>query len=95
VRFRAPLKAELNRQSISTNRSVIIKESGEVVDEAKAALSLRSKPVMTNRFHLISCSLFGQMLLSILLTPVTWISMGIEAANHAPIENFNLGVIQV
>ena len=26
----------------------------------------------------------------------TWISMGIEAANHAPIEkDFNLGVIQV
>jgi acetyl-CoA carboxylase carboxyltransferase component len=26
----------------------------------------------------------------------TWISMGIEAANHAPIEKeFNLGVIQV
>ena len=25
----------------------------------------------------------------------TWISMGIEAANHAPIENaFNLGVLQ-
>lgn len=25
----------------------------------------------------------------------TWISMGIEAANHAPVEKFNLGVIQV
>ncbi|HMT78279.1 MAG TPA: carboxyl transferase domain-containing protein [Saprospiraceae bacterium] len=24
-----------------------------------------------------------------------WISMGIEAANHAPIERFNPGVIQV
>jgi hypothetical protein len=44
-----------------------LKKSGEVVDEAKeAALSLRSKPVMTNRFHLITLLAFGQMLLSIL-----------------------------
>jgi hypothetical protein len=74
-----------------------LKKSGEVVDEAKeAALSLRSKPVMTNRFHLITLPLaFGQMLLSILLTPVLgflWVS---KQQPRAYRKQFNLGVIQV
>jgi hypothetical protein len=68
-----------------------LKKSGEVVDEAKeAALSLRSKPVMTNRFHLITLPLFGQMLLSILLTPVLgflWVS---KAKPRAYRKQFNL-----
>jgi hypothetical protein len=38
---------------------------------------------------------FGWMLLSTRAIPVSWISMGIEAANNAPVEKFNPGVIQV
>jgi acetyl-CoA carboxylase carboxyltransferase component len=62
-----------------------LKKSGEV-DEAKEALfSLRSKPVMTNRFHLITLL---SPLTDAIIDPLdtrTLISMGIEG--QPPIEN--------
>lgn len=75
-----------------------LKNKGEIIDEAKEA-ELFSK--IKNRYdeqvspYYAAARLWTDAIIDPLETR-TWISMGIEAANHAPIEKqFNLGVIQV
>ncbi|HSD06775.1 acyl-CoA carboxylase subunit beta [Flavobacterium sp.] len=75
-----------------------LKNKGEIIDEAKEA-ELFSK--IKNRYdeqvspYYAAARLWTDAIIDPLETS-TWISMGIEAANHAPIEKqFNLGVIQV
>jgi 3-methylcrotonyl-CoA carboxylase beta subunit len=75
-----------------------LKSKGEIIDEAKEA-ELFSK--IKNRYdeqvspYYAAARLWTDAIIDPLETR-TWITMGIEAANHAPIEKqFNLGVIQV
>ena len=75
-----------------------LKAKGEIVDEAKEAeLFNRIKArydEQTSPYYAAS-RLWTDAIIDPLDTR-TWISMGIEAANHAPIQKqFNLGVIQV
>jgi 3-methylcrotonyl-CoA carboxylase beta subunit len=75
-----------------------LKAKGEIVDEAKeAALFDKIKArydEQTSPYYAAS-RLWTDAIIDPLETR-TWISMGIEAANHSPIEKkFNLGVIQV
>ncbi len=75
-----------------------LKGKGEVVDEAKeAALFAKIKARYDEQVspYYAAAHLWTDAIIDPLETR-TWISMGIEAANHAPIEKkFNLGVIQV
>ena len=66
-------------------------------DEQKALFEKKSKAVMTNKpKQNMLRHVYGPMLLSTQQRLEKWISMGIEAANHAPItERFNMGVLQV
>jgi 3-methylcrotonyl-CoA carboxylase beta subunit len=75
-----------------------LKNKGEIVDEDKEA-ELFSK--IKNRYdeqvspYYAAARLWTDAIINPLETR-TWISMGIEAANHSPIEKqFNLGLIQV
>ena len=75
-----------------------LKAKGEEVDEAKEA-ELFAK-IKTRYDEQVSPYYAASRLWTdAIIDPIdtrTWISMGIEAANHAPIEKqFNLGVIQV
>jgi acetyl-CoA carboxylase carboxyltransferase component len=75
-----------------------LKAKGEVIDEAKeAALFDKIKARYDEQVspYYAASRLWTDAIIDPLETR-TWISMGIEAANHAPIEKqFNLGVIQV
>jgi acetyl-CoA carboxylase carboxyltransferase component len=75
-----------------------LKKSGEVVDaEKEAALFAKIKARYDEQVspYYAASRLWTDAIIDPLDTR-TWISMGIEAANHAPIEKqFNLGVIQV
>lgn len=75
-----------------------LKGKGEIVDEAKeAALFAKIKARYDEQVspYYAAAHLWTDAIIDPLETR-TWISMGIEAANHAPIEKkFNLGVIQV
>ena len=75
-----------------------LKGKGEVVDEAKEAeLFAKIKARYDEQVspYYAAAHLWTDAIIDPLETR-TWISMGIEAANHAPIEKkFNLGVIQV
>ncbi|MEZ7497771.1 carboxyl transferase domain-containing protein [Flavobacterium sp. Arc3] len=75
-----------------------LKKSGEVVDEAKEkALFDKIKARYDEQVspYYAASRLWTDAIIDPLDTR-TWISMGIEAANHSPIEKqFNLGVIQV
>lgn len=75
-----------------------LKKSGEIVDEAKEkALFEKIKARYDEQVspYYAASRLWTDAIIDPLDTR-TWISMGIEAANHAPIEKqFNLGVIQV
>jgi acetyl-CoA carboxylase carboxyltransferase component len=75
-----------------------LKAKGEVIDEAKeTALFDKIKARYDEQVspYYAASRLWTDAIIDPLETR-TWISMGIEAANHAPIEKqFNLGVIQV
>jgi acetyl-CoA carboxylase carboxyltransferase component len=75
-----------------------LKAKGELVDEAKEAeLFAKIKARYDEQVspYYAASRLWTDAIIDPLETR-TWISMGIEAANHAPIEKkFNLGVIQV
>ena len=75
-----------------------LKSKGEIVDEAKeAALFDKIKARYDEQVspYYAASRLWTDAIIDPLETR-TWISMGIEAANHSPIEKkFNLGVIQV
>jgi acetyl-CoA carboxylase carboxyltransferase component len=74
-----------------------LKKSGEIVDEAKKALFDKIKARYDEQVspYYAASRLWTDAIIDPLDTR-TWISMGIEAANHSPIEKkFNLGVIQV
>ena len=75
-----------------------LKSKGEVVDEEKeAALFDKIKARYDEQVspYYAASRLWTDAIIDPLETR-TWISMGIEAANHSPIEKkFNLGVIQV
>jgi acetyl-CoA carboxylase carboxyltransferase component len=75
-----------------------LKAKGEIVDEAKeAALFGKIKARYDEQVspYYAASRLWTDAIIDPLQTR-TWISMGIEAANHSPIEKkFNLGVIQV
>ena len=74
-----------------------LKAKGEVVDEAKEAelfAKIKAKYDEQVSPYYAASRLWTDAIIDPLETR-TWISMGIEAANHAPIEKkFNLGVIQ-
>lgn len=74
-----------------------LKAKGEVVDEAKEAelfAKIKEKYDEQVSPYYAASRLWTDAIIDPLDTR-TWISMGIEAANHAPIEKkFNLGVIQ-
>ncbi|MCZ8229241.1 carboxyl transferase domain-containing protein [Flavobacterium sp.] len=74
-----------------------LKAKGEVVDEAKEAelfTKIKAKYDEQVSPYYAASRLWTDAIIDPLDTR-TWISMGIEAANHAPIEKkFNLGVIQ-
>ncbi|WP_396149769.1 acyl-CoA carboxylase subunit beta [Flavobacterium sp.] len=75
-----------------------LKNKGEVVDEAKEKElfdKIKAKYDAQVSPYYAASRLWTDAIIDPLDTR-TWISMGIEAANHAPIEKkFNLGVIQV
>ncbi len=75
-----------------------LKNKGEVVDEAKEKElfdKIKAKYDAQVSPYYAASRLWTDAIIEPLDTR-TWISMGIEAANHAPIEKkFNLGVIQV
>jgi len=75
-----------------------LKAKGEVVDEAKEQElfdKIKAKYDAQVSPYYAASRLWTDAVIDPLETR-TWISMGIEAANHAPIEKqFNLGVIQV
>ena len=75
-----------------------LKAKGEIMDEAKeAALFGKIKARYDEQVspYYAASRLWTDAIIDPLHTR-TWISMGIEAANHSPIERkFNLGVIQV
>jgi acetyl-CoA carboxylase carboxyltransferase component len=75
-----------------------LKNKGEVVDEAKENElfdKIKAKYDAQVSPYYAASRLWTDAIIDPLDTR-TWISMGIEAANHAPIEKkFNLGVIQV
>ncbi|GEP52584.1 methylcrotonoyl-CoA carboxylase [Flavobacterium noncentrifugens] len=75
-----------------------LKAKGEVVDEAKEA-ELFDKIKARYDAQVSPYYAASRIWTDAVIDPLdtrTWISMGIEAANHAPIEKkFNLGVIQV
>ncbi|OAZ05011.1 acyl-CoA carboxylase subunit beta [Flavobacterium succinicans] len=74
-----------------------LKAKGEVIDEAKEAelfAKIKAKYDEQVSPYYAASRLWTDAIIDPLDTR-TWISMGIEAANHAPIEKkFNLGVIQ-
>jgi len=75
-----------------------LKAKGEIVDEAKEKIifdKIKAKYDEQVSPYYAAARLWTDAIIDPLDTR-TWISMGIEAANHAPIEKkFNLGVIQV
>ena len=75
-----------------------LKAKGEIVDEAKEKMifdKIKAKYDEQVSPYYAAARLWTDAIIDPLDTR-TWISMGIEAANHAPIEKkFNLGVIQV
>ena len=75
-----------------------LKKQGEVVDEAKEKElfdKIKARYDAQVSPYYAASRLWTDAIIDPLETR-TWISMGIEAANHAPIEKqFNLGVIQV
>jgi acetyl-CoA carboxylase carboxyltransferase component len=75
-----------------------LKAKGEIVDEAKETMifdKIKAKYDEQVSPYYAAARLWTDAIIDPLDTR-TWISMGIEAANHAPIEKkFNLGVIQV
>lgn len=75
-----------------------LKAKGEVVDEAKEK-ELFDKIKARYNSQVSPYYAASRLWTDAIIDPLetrTWISMGIEAANHAPIEKkFNLGVIQV
>ena len=75
-----------------------LKAKGEVVDEAKEK-ELFDKIKARYNAQVSPYYAASRLWTDAIIDPLetrTWISMGIEAANHAPIEKkFNLGVIQV
>ncbi len=75
-----------------------LKKSGEAVDEAKEAelfAKIKARYDEQTSPYYAASRLWTDAIIDPLETR-KWISMGIEAANHAPIEKpFNLGVIQV
>jgi len=75
-----------------------LKAKGEVIDEAKEA-ELFDKIKARYDAQVSPYYAASRIWTDAVIDPLdtrTWISMGIEAANHAPIEKkFNLGVIQV
>ena len=75
-----------------------LKAKGEIVDEAKEKLifdKIKARYDEQVSPYYAAARLWTDAIIDPLDTR-TWISMGIEAANHAPIEKkFNLGVIQV
>ena len=75
-----------------------LKAKGEVVDEAKEAAlfdKIKARYDAQVSPYYAASRLWTDAIIDPLDTR-TWISMGIEAANHSPIEKkFNLGVIQV
>jgi acetyl-CoA carboxylase carboxyltransferase component len=75
-----------------------LKAKGEEVDEAKEA-ELFAKIKERYDEQVSPYYAASRLWTDAIIDPIdtrTWISMGIEAANHAPIEKqFNLGVIQV
>jgi acetyl-CoA carboxylase carboxyltransferase component len=75
-----------------------LKAKGEEVDDAKEA-ELFAKIKERYDEQVSPYYAASRLWTDAIIDPIdtrTWISMGIEAANHAPIEKpFNLGVIQV
>lgn len=75
-----------------------LKAKGEIVDEAKEKMifdKIKAKYDEQVSPYYAAARLWTDAIIDPLDTR-TWISIGIEAANHAPIEKkFNLGVIQV
>lgn len=75
-----------------------LKAKGEIVDEAKET-ELFNKIKAKYDAQVSPYYAAARLWTDAVIDPIetrTWISMGIEAANHAPIEKqFNLGVIQV
>lgn len=75
-----------------------MKAKGEIVDEAKEKElfeQIKSRYDAQTSPYYAAARLWTDAIIDPLQTR-TWIAMGIEAANHAPIEKkFNLGVIQV
>jgi acetyl-CoA carboxylase carboxyltransferase component len=75
-----------------------LKAKGEVVDEAKEKElfdKIKARYDEQVSPYYAASRLWTDAIIDPLETR-TWISMGIEASNHAPIEKqFNLGVIQV
>lgn len=75
-----------------------LKAKGEIIDEAKEA-ELFNKIKARYDEQVSPYYAASRLWTDAIIDPLdtrTWISMGIEAANHAPIEKkFNLGVIQV
>ena len=75
-----------------------LKHKGEVIDEAKEKElfdKIKARYDAQTSPYYAAARLWTDAIIDPLETR-TWISMGIEAANHAPIEKkFNLGVIQV
>ena len=74
------------------------KAKGEVVDEAKETelfTKIKARYDEQTSPYYAASRLWTDAIIDPLDTR-TWISLGIEAANHSPIEKkFNLGVIQV
>ena len=71
------------------NLSLLLANNQELFDKIKARYDAQVSP------YYAAARLWTDAIIDPLETR-TWISMGIEAANHSPIEKkFNLGVIQV
>jgi len=74
-----------------------LKKQGKVISKKKKKnCTIELRNVMSFNFHSTAAS---RIWTDVVIDPFDtrkWISMGIDAANHAPIEKaFNLGVIQV